>query len=55
MDNKLAVSDFTKVSKYSQLIQQSATNIYRLLINLLDWTRFQSAKIKVYPEWIEID
>ena len=44
-----------KILEYAKAIQLSAFSLNRLLANLLDWTRFQTGKMRVFAEWIHVD
>jgi signal transduction histidine kinase len=52
---KIESKDFVKVAEFNKIIFQSSSNLYRLLINLLDWTKMQSGKLKVTPEYIDLN
>lgn len=43
-----------KVERYIHLIQESTKNTYSLLENLLAWSRTQTNKIELFPEYINV-
>jgi PAS domain S-box-containing protein len=44
-----------KVKKYAKIINDSATNGFDLLVNLLEWSRLQSDRITVTPEPLDLN
>ena len=46
--------DADKIKEFTQLINNAATNGYKLLENLLDWSRSQTGRINCIPECISI-
>ncbi len=51
----LEENDFEDIKKMNELIHQTATNTYKLLLNLLDWSRAQTNEIKFKPTKININ
>jgi two-component system sensor histidine kinase/response regulator len=47
--------DDTKLLNYCKLVEKSSRQTYNLLVNLLEWTHFQTEKVKVKPEWFNIN
>jgi signal transduction histidine kinase len=52
---KISHAEFDRVNLYSEMIQISANNLYRLVLNLLDWTRFQGGKLQSYKQVIDAE
>ena len=46
--------DYSGVEKYSEIILQSSQRAVDLLINLMDWSRSQTGRIKFDPEYFEL-
>ncbi|MFW5658114.1 MAG: ATP-binding protein [bacterium] len=44
-----------QVKKYSSIINQTARNVYKLIENLLEWSRTQTDKIKYNPEYFDLN
>ena len=44
-----------KIKKYSKIINTSASKTFDLLINLLEWSRLQSDRIVVKPEYFDLN
>jgi signal transduction histidine kinase len=53
--DKISHAEFERVNLYSEMIQISANNLYRLVLNLLDWTRFQGGKLQSYKQVIDAE
>ncbi len=47
-------SDASKVEAYLPLLQQSSERGYNLLMNLLEWSRVQTGRIKAQPATLEL-
>lgn len=47
IDTKIKKNLFEKVSEYNTMIHVSANNLYRLVLNLLDWSRMQGGHIQM--------
>jgi len=46
--------DYEELEKYSMYLKESSENVYKLLLNLLDWSRIQRKKIVYKPEKINL-
>lgn len=53
--DRLKSNEYEKVDFYLKMIQLSSTNLYRLIVNLLDWTRLQNGKLKIFPESLDVN
>ncbi|HLN21061.1 MAG TPA: PAS domain-containing sensor histidine kinase [Bacteroidales bacterium] len=47
---KIKSEDYKEAGKYAEFIQDSSSRAMSLLMNLLDWARLQTGKIKFNPE-----
>lgn len=43
-----------KIEKYARLIYETSQNTYNLLLNLLDWSRFQTGRMACKPETLNV-
>lgn len=53
--DKIRNAEFDRVNMYSEMIQISANNLYRLVLNLLDWTRFQGGKLQSFKQFVDAE
>jgi signal transduction histidine kinase len=55
IQSNIEVNDLQKVSEFTAVINTSSINLYRLLNNLLDWTKMQSGRLIVFPELADVN
>jgi len=55
IESKIEKKDLVKALEFSKVIHHSSTNLHRLLLNLMEWTKMQSGKLAVMPEWIDVN
>ncbi|MCG8698391.1 MAG: HAMP domain-containing histidine kinase, partial [Bacteroidales bacterium] len=55
LENHYDISGEAKKRKYISLINKSSKLLYRLLENLLEWSRSQTGKLKLEPQVFNID
>ena len=55
IQSKIELNDYKKVSEFTSVINTSSVNLYRLLNNLLDWTKMQSGRLIVVPELADVN
>lgn len=49
------MQDYSKVAKYSRVIQEASWRAMNLLKDLTDWSRSQTGKLEFHPEIIDIN
>jgi signal transduction histidine kinase len=52
--NQVKEQDYEGVEKYAEIIQQSSNRAIELLMNLMEWTRSQTGRMELNPEFIEM-
>lgn len=54
LKEKVQEKDYEGMEKYIEIIQNSSQNAMNLLMNLLEWSRLQTGRIKFSPEQIDL-
>lgn len=54
LNHKLKKKDYEKAARYGLLINQSAEKVMGLLINLLEWSRVQTGRIRFKPDLLNL-
>lgn len=47
-------NDYVGIDKYAEIIYKSSKRANNLLMNLMDWSRFQTGRMEFSPEYIEV-
>ncbi len=47
--------NYTGIDKYAEIIHKSSQRAINLLMNLMDWSRFQTGRMEFNPEYLEAD
>ncbi len=46
--------NYDEIDKYAEVINKSAQSAFDLLMNLMEWSRFQTGRMEFSPEYIEV-
>ncbi len=55
LEDKIKTKDYGNTEKFASLIKDSSEQVMDLLTNLLEWSRLQTGKIQLIPEYFEIE
>ncbi|MCF6242084.1 MAG: HAMP domain-containing histidine kinase [Bacteroidales bacterium] len=54
VEDAIKLNDFEKIKSYSKYITDSSEQAYKLLLNLLDWSRIQTMDIEYRPTEVDL-
>ena len=54
LEDQIKSKDYGNIEKFATLIKDSSDQVMDLLTNLLEWSRLQTGKIQLRPEYFEI-
>jgi signal transduction histidine kinase len=46
--------NYEGIEEYAEIIQKSSIRVFDLLVNLLEWSRFQTGRMEFSPEYVEM-
>jgi two-component system, sensor histidine kinase and response regulator len=54
LHEELSTYTFTQIERYARMLYTASEQVYRLLENLLEWSRSQTDRIEFYPECLPV-